>query len=188
MSTAELFLGRLKKLGARERSALRASATRPHDPDAVAHDAFTAAWWPVRNSHLPRDPCRVVAGLYFWHPKDHPRRDTAEDEAGTQEKRKGTNLTTALRAAVDGIRDPKKREQVGKRAEQLVAELLAAPFTGLPDPLWAAVRRLAAAGVAVDWPRLIRDLGRWDRPGGGSSVQDEWATSWALNRRTRHVG
>ena len=150
MTPADRFVSRLRKLDVAGRTALKAAATRPHDPDVAAHDAFTAAWWPIRNSHLPRDPCRHVAALYFWHPKS----------GGTG------NLGSAL------ARVP--------RSEQLVKELLAAPFAGLPGPLLTAVQRLAAARVAVDWPQLLEDLREWGRPagGGGMSVQERWAESW----------
>ena len=157
MSTKELFLRRLRRLDAAGKAALRGSAARPHAPDVAAHDAFTAAWWPIRNSHLPRDACRVVAPLYFWHPKE-----------GT-----GGNLVDSLRLAVY------RRKLDAGQTERLVTELLAAPFAGLAVPLFEAVRRLAAAGVPINWPRLIDDLAEWDRPDGkGESVQERWAESW----------
>lgn len=156
MSTADVFLKRLRGLDAAGQAALRASAASPHTPDVAAHDAFTAAWWPIRNSYLPRDACRVVAALYLWHPK----------EGG-----KG-NLVDSLRLAVN------YRKLGEEPTERLVEQLLAVPFVGLPAPLLTAVQRLAKANVPINWPQLIGDLAAWERAGGEVSVQDKWANSW----------
>jgi len=157
MSAADVFIRRLGKLGVRERAALKASAALPHEPDVAAHDAFTAAYWPIRNSHLPRDPCRVVAALYFWHP------DNGD----------GGNLVHSLRR-LDKT-----------QTERLVTELLAASFAVLPEVLLKAVRQLAAAGIPIDWPQLLDDLREWNR--GDSSVQDKWAESWLQPQGERHA-
>ena len=65
---AERFVRRLEKLGAAGRAALKAEAGRPPRADVPAFDAFTAAFWSLRDTRLWRDACRLVAALYFWHP------------------------------------------------------------------------------------------------------------------------
>jgi len=155
-AAAERFVRRLEKLGAAERAALKAEAGRPPRPDVLAFDAFTAAFWRLSNSRLPRDACRLVAALYFWHPAPGGRGD----------------LGAALGRAAG-------RGRV-TRTERLLDQLLAAPLSRLHGPLFEAVRRLSAARVPVDWPQLIVDLGRWDRPTTDEelSAQDAWANSW----------
>jgi CRISPR type I-E-associated protein CasB/Cse2 len=152
-TAAERFVRRLEKLGAAERAALKAEAGRPPRQDVQAFDAFTAAFWPLRDTGLPRDACRLVAALYFWHPLKGGR----------------GNLGEALRRAVG-------RAPVA-RTERLLEHLLAAPLADLHGPLFEAVRLLAAARMPVDWPRLIADLRNWDRSG-EASVQHKWAESW----------
>lgn len=171
MTPEERFLKRLRGLGARERAALRASAASPHTPDVTAHDAFTAAYYPIRTANLPRDACRLVAALYLWYPKDRAERDTDDDEDETATK--GPNLAELLGRGV-------QKRKLGKEAtERLVEQLLAAPFAGLPGLLLTAVQWLAKANVPIHWPRLIRDLAAWERPGGkGMTVQEQWADSW----------
>jgi CRISPR type I-E-associated protein CasB/Cse2 len=149
----ERFVRRLEKLAALERAALKAEAGRPPRPDVAAFDAFTAVFWPLPNSRLPRDACRLVAALYFWHPMKGGRGD----------------LGTALRRAAG-------RNRLA-RTDRLLEQLLAAPLSGLHGPLFEAVRRLAAARVPVDWPPLIADLRDWDRSA-EPSVQHIWAESW----------
>jgi len=153
------FLARLERLDAASRTALKDSALRPGTLDVAAHDAFTAAWWPVRNSKLPRDACRLVASLYFWHPKS----------GGTG------NLADSLRNAASKHTDP--------LSERLVTDLLAAPPARRNHLLLVAVRRLAAARVAIDWSRLIDDLQNWDRV----TVQRMWANSWHSTKRSSDV-
>lgn len=170
MTPEERFLRRVRKLDAAGKAALRASATRPHDPDVAAHDAFTAAYWREPKLPLSRDACRLVAALYFWHPKDRPGSDTGEED---EPNRKRVNLVDSLRLAVS-------RRKLGEdQTERLVNELLAASFAGLPGPLLTAMQRLAKANVTIDWPQLIRDLARWERPESNKeTVQEAWANSW----------
>jgi len=149
--SAELFFLRLANLPADQRAALKEMGTRPFALDVVAHDAFTSVYW---NSSFRRDSSRIVAGLYFWHPMPRGR----------------VNLPQAL-AKIWGERE---------RNEKLLHNILAAPLLGLPPFLFEAVRRLRAAKVPLDWPRLLLDLGKWDRPhvSDSCSIQEDWANCW----------
>jgi len=150
--SAHYFFRQLDLLPAEQRAALKATATNPTIPDVTAHDAFTSVYW---NSNLRRDSSRIVAALYFWHPVGGKLR-----------------LPQAL-ARQNGKGD---RE----RNERLLAEILAAPLPGLPPLLFEAVRRLRAAQVAINWPQLLADLSKWDRPHKGDTdrIQDVWANCW----------
>ena len=153
---AERFVRRLEKLGAAGRAALKGEAGRPPRANVPAFDAFTAAFWSLRDTRLAREACRLVAALYFWHPVPGGRGDI------------GAALgRLAGRGRVTGT-------------ERLLDQLLAAPLSRLHGPLFEAVRRLSAARVPVDWPQLILDLSRWDRLTTGEelSAQDAWANSW----------
>lgn len=149
--TAEQYFRRLAALPALQRAALKATTTNPRAPDVTAHDAFTAVHW---NSNFRRDSSRIVAGLYFWHPKPRGR----------------GHLPQAL-ARIWNDRE---------RNERLLTDILAAPLAGLPPLLFEAVRRLRAANVPLDWPRLLLDLARWDRPTqqNPDRIQDVWAECW----------
>ncbi len=151
--TAELFFRRLAKLPAAQQVALKATATNPLAPDVIAHDGFSTVYW---NSSFRRDSARIAAALYFWHPKPGGR--------------------GCLPEALAQIRGDDHR----KRNERLLADILAAPLSGLPPLLFEAVRRLKGANVALCWPQLLNDLGRWDRPSQNQPepIQDVWANCW----------
>ncbi len=155
-TSAEQFVRRLDKLGTAERAALKAEAGRPLRPDVAAFDAFTAAYWPLRGSRLPRDASRLVAALYFWHPKKGGRGD----------------LGVTLRRVAS--------PPLAARTERILERLLAAPLMELYNPLFDAMRLLAVARTPVDWPQLLVDLRRWDRPTKDEelTVQEAWANSW----------
>jgi CRISPR type I-E-associated protein CasB/Cse2 len=165
VSAAERFVRQLEKLGAAGQAALKAEAGRPPRPDVPAFDAFTAAFWPLRDTGLMRDACRLVAALYFWHPMKGGR---------------GSFGGTLRRAAGRG--------RVATATERVLEQLLAAPFSGLHGSLFEAVRLLTTVRVPVDWPQLIVDLGRWNRPTKDEelSVQEAWANSW-LNYGSEHA-
>ena len=156
------FIRRLQNLSVAERTALKAAAERPGEPDVAAFDAFTAAHRSVMGSRLRRDACRLVAALYFWHPQ-----------------RGGYgNIANALLRAVR--RSRRGRIDWFGRYERSLTELLAVPFAGLHRPLFDVVRLVARAHVPIDWPQLLSDLCKWDRPDrdGEPSVQSKWAKSW----------
>lgn len=152
--TAGLFFLKLANLTAGQQAALRDMATRPLAADVIAHDAFTAVYW---GSPFRRDSTRIVAGLYFWHPKPN-----------------GSGHLPQALAKIPRGRDGDTRN------ESLLKDILAAPLVGLPPLLFEAVRRLRADRVPVDWPQLLVDLAKWDRPYAGdtTSIQDDWANCW----------
>lgn len=158
--SAELFFRRLANLPATQRTAVKEMATRPFAPDVIAHDAFTTVYW---GSNLRRDSSRIVAGLYFWHPMP-----------------KGRGHLPQVLARIRGERE---------RNERLLNDILAAPLLSLPPLLFEAVCRLRVARVPLDWPQLLLDLAKWDRPHAGDSVsiQEVWANCW-LDHTTTFSG
>jgi len=153
------FLKQLQKLNAAEQAALKTWAERPGEADVAAFDAFIAAHRSVGRSRLRRDACRLVAMLYFWHPKPGGHGNLAD---------------ALLRVARRG------RTERYNRYERVLTELLAAPFAGLHRPLFSVVQLVASGNVRIDWPQLLHDLCKWDRPDRDDepSVQSKWAKSW----------
>lgn len=61
-------------------------------------------------------------------------------------------------------------------AERRFRALLDLTLTDIKSPLTALARQMKSQGIAIDYPKLLADLRRWDHP--DQYIQDNWARAF----------
>jgi len=157
------LVDRLKTLhqrkGRAELAILRRSLGKP---PGASPEVFRIIGRYIPASVRAEEDCFMVAGLFARHPLSWP---PADDEARRARNFGASMLRLKLKRAGGG-------DGVGRR----FSGLLAASREELGGHLRHAISLLAAAEVAVDWLRLLDDLGWWhleDR-----RVQRRWARAF----------
>lgn len=144
---------RLRRGDRRTIATLRRQGRRLGD-DSVDPQAAAIVYPHVGRSAAAQDAGMLTACLWAaWH--------TGYDRPVNAD---GTDLGAAV------------RRLPADRAERLFTELATATGPTLPDRICHAIDALAAAGIALDWRRLHRDLRAW-LYGDTGRVLRRWSTS-----------
>jgi CRISPR system Cascade subunit CasB len=61
-------------------------------------------------------------------------------------------------------------------ADRRFRALLDIALTDIRSPLTALVRQMKSKGIAIDYPKLLADLRRWEHP--NQYIQDQWARAF----------
>ena len=146
MSATEQYIEVLTRLKPGDLGLLRTHAGQGLDETVNGFDLFTGLWWPLRSQKHGWPPRRevawMIAKLYAFCPISQSP---------------GETLARQLRLC-----QPDKDPEKGRFAQRFDT-MLSLPLGRIEPALQWALDLVASKGGKLDWVRLAKDLGSWER-------------------------